>query len=132
MASFVLSLLCVFAALLAVNGGKPTLSDPLGLYESTEFVGKGRNYVSGSVWPKPQSESRGSTIFAVDPQGFKFSTVGQKSSVLAAALDRYMPVVFPDSHALVETKYEILETLQVKVMNKYEPMSLASDESCKY
>lgn len=71
-------------------------------------------------------------MFAVDPQGFKFSTVGQESTVLAAAMDRYKSVVFPDPHALVETKYEVLETLQVKVMNKYEPLSLTSDESCEY
>ena len=112
--------------------GKPSLSDPLGLYEQSEFVGTGMNYVSGSVWPKPQSEARQSTYFALDPEKFAFSSVGQQSSVLSLAMTRYKPLTFPDGKVLTETTLSLIETLQIKVMNKYEPFSLSSDESCKF
>jgi len=109
--------------------GKPSLSDPLGLFEQPEFVGTGKNYVSGSVWPKPQSETRQSTYFALDPSRFAFSSVGQQSSVLSLAMDRYKILTFPDTKVLTEPKLGLIETLQIKVINKYEPFTLASDES---
>ena len=126
------ALFLVFFVISLTECGKPSLSDPLGLFEQPEFVGTGMNYVSGSVWPKPQSETRQNTFFALDPEKFMFSSVGQQSSVLSLAMSRYRTITFPDTKVLTETKLALIETLQIKVMNKYEPFTLSSDESCKY
>ena len=126
------TLFLAFSIISVLECGKPSLSDPLGLFEQPEFVGTGKNYVSGSVWPKPQSETRQSTYFALDPSRFAFSSVGQQSSVLSLAMDRYKILTFPDTKVLTEPKLGLIETLQIKVINKYEPFTLASDESCKY
>ena len=126
------TLFLVFSTISLLECGKPSLSDPLGLFEQPEFVGTGKNYVSGSVWPKPQSETRQSTYFALDPSKFAFSSVGQQSSVLSLAMARYKILTFPDTKVLTEPKLGLIETLQIKVINKFEPFTLASDESCKY
>ena len=129
-----IKLAALFLALFIISlteCGKPSLSDPLGLFEQPEFVGTGKNYVSGSVWPKPQSETRQSTFYALDPEKFMFSSVGQQSSVLSLAVSRYRPITFPDTKVLTETSLGLIETLQIKVLDKYEPLTLSSDESCK-
>lgn len=123
--------LLVFAAVSFSECGKPSLSDPLGLFEQEEVVGTGVNYVSGSVWPKPQSESRSNTFFAVNPATFQFSSVGQQTSVLSQAMARYKPVTFPDMDVLTENSLKLLATLQIKVMDPYQPLALSSDESCE-
>eukprot|EP00795_Rhopilema_esculentum_P012978 gene12978-3743_t len=129
MASILQTFVFALAGFAIVECGKPSLTDPLGLLEETEFVGKGQNYVSGSVWPKPQRESRSDKYFAVDPAKFKFSVAGQQSSVLSLAMARYMPLTFPDTKVSTEWKMEQVETLQIKVSNEYAPMELSTDES---
>ena len=132
MAAILQTFVFALAGFAIVECGKPSLTDPLGLLEETEFVGKGQNYVRGSVWPKPQRESRSDKYFSVDPAKFKFSVAGQQSSVLSLAMTRYMPLTFPDTKVSTEWKMEQVETLQVKVNNEYAPMELSTDESCMY
>ena len=128
---FVLALFSL-AAFNGIDAGKPTLSDNLGLYNYEEFVGVGKNYVTGSVWPKPQSETKGSKMFAVNPKLFKFSSVGQQSSVLSQAIARYHPLTFPDEEVLTEMTMQIIASLEIKVLDAYEPISLETDESCEF
>ena len=113
-----------------------SLSDPLGLSSSfennvNEFVGIGKNYVFGSVWPKPQSEIRGETLYSLNPTKFEFVSVGQKSDVLTAALARYVPFTFPDRNVHVDKNLAVVTTLEVNVHDQYAPLTLESDESCK-
>ena len=130
-AKVITTIALIFSAITVLECGKPSLSDPLGLFEQPEIVGTGMNYVSGSVWPKPQSESRSNTFFALDPARFDYSSVGQQSSVLSQAMSRYKPLTFPDAKVVTETKLNLIETLQIKVLDKYEPFTLSSDESCE-
>lgn len=52
--------------------GKPKLSDNLGfLEENPEFQFKIRDYVFGTVWPKPQEEKKTNKLFTIDPDNFE-------------------------------------------------------------
>ena len=85
-----LVVVCVFVCADAVRYTKrgPTLSDPLNLDKQQPeemWFGPGNgtggphgprghmgyNYVSGSVWPKPQKETRGKNVFTLDPKKFE-------------------------------------------------------------
>ncbi len=69
--------------------------------------------MTGSVWPEPKSEKRSSTLL---------SAIGQQSSVLSEAMVRYNPLVFPDKKVPVEKAMKMVETLQIKILNAYEPL----------
>ncbi len=131
MASNILLPLVLLAAFQSLNAWKPSLSDNLGMFKPAEQFGASENYVVGSVWPKPQSEKRGSTVFSLSPEQFKFSSIGQQSSVLSQAMARYIPLVFPDKKVPLVTSNAMVETLQIKVMDPYAALALETDESCK-
>lgn len=115
------------------------LSDPLGLgglgWELQEL--EVEDYVKGSVWPKPQKESPSGTVFKLTPQDFKFAIVGQSSDVLEDAIARYKDLTFPDNVGKLKSKkgkknLSEITQLAIKVIDKYEDLTLESDESCKY
>ena len=70
-------LVYIVSILQVASSGKPSLSDPRGLNpeEESRFhfagLGAGQNYVSGSVWPKPQQETREDVMYSVDPSKFE-------------------------------------------------------------
>lgn len=120
----------------------PRLSDPLALgelgWELQEL--QVEDYVKGSAWPKPQGESPSGTVYKLTPQDFKFAIVGESSDVLEDAIARYKDLTFPDNvgkskkhkkHKKHHTLSQITE-LAIKVLDKYEDLTLESDESCKY
>ena len=114
------------------------MSDPLGPSFSDEdlFIWSSNqlnndDYVTGSVWPKPQSDSPTGDTFALASTNFKFNSVGESSDVLSAALLRYMNLTFPDDVSQTKPGLKEITELAVKVINKYEPLSLETDESCK-
>lgn len=92
------------------------------------------DYVKGSVWPKPQQLTQADgVVFSLDPTKFQFVSVGESSDVLSAALLRYKHITFPlEVKAPPKETLQEIATLSVKVMKKYENLSLESDESCKY
>lgn len=124
----------------------PTLSDPLALDYQDYLAWKleelqVEDYVKGSVWPKPQGETPNGEVYSLSPQTFKFTITGQSSDVLQDAISRYKQLTFPDSDdgdsscerkkAKAQGSSEIAQ-LTVKVINKYENLTLETDESCKY
>lgn len=124
----------------------PTLSDPLALDYQDYLAWKleelqVEDYVKGSVWPKPQGETPNGEVYFLSPQNFKFTITGQSSDVLQDAISRYKQLTFPDSDggdsscerkkAKAQGSSEITQ-LTVKVINKYENLTLETDESCKY
>lgn len=121
----------------------PTLSDPLALDYQDYLSWKleelqVEDYVKGSVWPKPQGETPNGEVYSLSPQNFKFTITGQSSDVLQDAISRYKKLTFPDSddgdsscerkNAEAQGSSEITQ-LTVKVINKYENLTLESDES---
>jgi len=53
--------------------GKPTLSDNRGLKdERLKFDFKIKDYVFGTLWPKPQEEAKGSQLLTLDPEKFRY------------------------------------------------------------
>ena len=125
----------------------PTLSDPLALDYQDYLTGwkleelQVEDYVKGSVWPKPQGETPNGEVYSLSPQNFKFTITGQSSDVLQDAISRYKKLTFPDSDdgdsscerkkAKAQGLSEITQ-LTVKVINKYENLTLETDESCEY
>ena len=110
----------------------PRLSDPLGLglgWELHEL--QVEDYVKGSVWPKPQAESQTGAVFKLTPQNFKFEITGQSCDVLEDAIERYKHLTFPDSMGESKKNLSEITQLSIKVIDKYEKLTLESDESCK-
>ena len=70
-------LVCIISIWQLASGGKPSISDPRGLNAEEEprfhfaGLGAGQNYVSGSIWPKPQQEAREDVMYSVDPSKFE-------------------------------------------------------------
>eukprot|EP00794_Sanderia_malayensis_P016574 gene16574-18259_t len=131
MSSAIFGVALFFAAFCSIKAWEPSLSDNVGLNGPSEPLkfGTVENYVTGSVWPKPQSEKRVDTFFSLDPGHFMFSAVGQQSSVLSAAMVRYKTLTFPDMVVPVEKTMKMVETLQIKVVDAFQPLALESDES---
>ena len=107
-----------------------SLSDPEGVGRNhlNDFH-IGRDYVHGSVWPKPQQESRGEEYYTLSPAEFTFKSIGKESSILADALKRYPMLTFPDHDVKSAEGYTMLKMLTVNVLNDYRPQTLTSDES---
>ena len=111
----------------------PRLSDPLaqgGLGWELEEL-QVQDYVKGSVWPKPQGETPNGAVYALSPENFKFTIVGQSSDVLEQALIRYKGLTFPDDVRETKKNLAQITELSINVINKYENLTLESDESCK-
>ena len=112
----------------------PRLSDPLaqgGLGWELEEL-QVEDYVKGSVWPKPQGETTNGAVYALSPENFKFTIVGQSSDVLVEAVKRYKELTFPDEVRETKKNLAQITELSINVINKYENLTLESDESCKY
>lgn len=111
----------------------PSLSDPLALgglgWELEEL--QVEDYVKGSVWPKPQGESPNGAVYALTPQNFKFTIVGQTSDVLQQAVTRYKGLTFPENVSEAKENLSQITELKINVVNKYENLTLESDESYK-
>ena len=111
----------------------PRLSDPLALgglgWELEEL--QAEDYVKGSVWPKPQGETPSGAVYALSSQNFKFTIVGQSSDVLEQAVTRYTELTFPDKVSETKRNLPQITQLNINVINKYENLTLESDESCK-
>ena len=117
---------------------KGSLSDPLGLgspYESTNELNEGLgpvNYVTGSVWPKPQQQTPGKQDFQLSADKFSFVATGEKSDVLSDAMDRYVELTFPKvfrSTADRTLDLPLISSLEISVQEKYRNMTFESDES---
>ena len=107
-----------------------SLSDPQSLLNNDiNNFHIGKDYVHGSVWPKPQQESRGEEFYTLNPKDFSFHAVGKKSDILTDALKRYPPLIFPDKDMKSAEGYTVLKMFTIDVLTDYEPMTLTSDES---
>ena len=116
------------------------LSDPLGpsitdsndlfIWSSSQL--NNEDYVTGSVWPKPQSDSPTGENFSLSTTNFQFESVGQDSDVLKSALVRYTKLTFPDNVSQTKPGLKEIVKLAVNVNSKYKPLTLDTDESCKF
>ncbi|XP_028401117.1 beta-hexosaminidase subunit alpha-like [Dendronephthya gigantea] len=132
-------LLCVF--ILGCNAAEiPQQCSPVGPSTPHGNSGGRQNvhlgpdgYVSGSIWPKPQQHTLGEQTFTLSPNQFEFTSSGEGSDVLAAALKRYQGLTFPDKIQSNAMRYRrglsALTSLDVSVKEKYAPMTFESDES---
>jgi hypothetical protein len=132
--SLLLVIFTLVCLTLPSNGTKPSLSDPLNLQR---WGGKlevlSDDYVKGSVWPKPQGQSPTGVKFSLLPRSFLFTINGKTSDVLTNAVKRYTNLTFPDFG--VTKKDDALTqmtSLEIVVVDDYRPLSLESDESCKF
>jgi len=112
---------------------KPTLSDNRGLRdEELPFYNfKIKDYVFGSLFPKPQEESKDSgKLMSVDPEKFTFTHSGEDSDVIQEALVRYKGLTFPDAEVGgADKNYPKITGLNVHITNAYKPMDFEMDES---
>ena len=127
-------LLLVLVALAACSVKRfPRLSDPLALgglgWELEEL--QVEDYVKGSVWPKPQRETPDGAVYSLTPKNFKFTITGQSSDVLEDAITRYKKLTFPENVNQTKKNLDEVTQLNINVINKYENLTLDSDESCK-
>lgn len=90
-------------------------------------------YVSGSIWPKPQQHTVGEDTFSLSPSTFEFTSSGEESDVLTAALKRYHDLTFPGKSRSNVLRFRrdlsALTSLEITVKEKYAPMTFESDES---
>ena len=100
-------------------------------YPELELMDIADTYVTGTVWPKPQHETRGKELYTFDPNKFKFKATKAKNSILSAAFSRYKKNVFPDSDAKASGKHKLVKFLKVEMKEKNSKMDIDSDESCK-
>lgn len=124
---FHLKLFFVALALMSCSG---SLSEPWEEEEEDEEEAV-INYVTGSIWPKPQSYNTSGKVYTLTSKNFSFDSTGETSDVLKQALMRYKVLVFPDAVEKPKDGLSQIIKLTVKVLNKYAPLSLESDESCK-
>lgn len=111
----------------------PKLSDPFALgglgWELEEL--QVEDYVKGSVWPKPQGETQNGSVYSLSSETFKFSITAQSSDVLEDAIKRYKQLTFPEDFREIKTNLPQITQLTIEVIDKYENLTLDSDESCK-
>lgn len=109
-----------------------SLSEPWNEQEDEEeWVRTVIDYVTGSIWPKPQTYNATGKIYTLTSSDFSFDSTGETSDVLKEAFTRYKPLVFPDPSEKPKPGLSQITKLSVKVEEKYTPQSLESDESCK-
>lgn len=99
--------------------------------EEEEWARTSIDYVTGSIWPKPQSYNASGKVYTLTSSEFSFDSAGETSDVLKEAFIRYRDLVFPDRMEKSKAGLPQITLLSVKVEEKYEPLSLESDESCK-
>lgn len=109
-----------------------SLSDAL--WQDEEEAGQTRtvvDYVHGSIWPKPQVYNATGKVFSLASSEFSFDSIGETSDVLTEAIKRYRGLVFPDDIEKPKAGLPQITKLTVNVEEKYTPLSIESDESCK-
>ena len=99
--------------------------------EEEEWARTFIDYVTGSIWPKPQSYNATGKVYTLTSSEFSFDSAGETSDVLKEAFTRYRNLVFPDPSEKPKAGLAQISLLSVKVEDKYAPLSLESDESCK-
>ncbi|KAJ7381179.1 hypothetical protein OS493_004778 [Desmophyllum pertusum] len=124
-----MSVLNLFFLALALATCSASLSEPWKEQDEEEWVRTVINYVTGSVWPKPQSYNASGKTYTLTSSDFSFDSTGETSDVLKEALTRYMGLVFPDPSVKPKAGLPQITKLSVKVEQKYAPQSLESDES---
>ena len=108
-----------------------SLSEPWNEEEEEEWVRTSIDYVRGSIWPKPQSYNASGKVYTLTSSEFSFDSTGETSDVLKEAFKRYRGLAFPDPSEKPKAGLPQITQLSVKVEEKYAPLSLDSDESCK-
>ncbi|XP_020601771.1 uncharacterized protein LOC110040842, partial [Orbicella faveolata] len=106
-----------------------SLSEPWNEEEEEEWVRTSIDYVTGSIWPKPQSNNASGKVYTLTSSEFSFDSTGETSDVLKEAFTRYRDLVFPDPSEKPKAGLPQITQLSVKVEEKYAPLSLESDES---
>lgn len=135
---YALLFLCCY---LFYNGcyGKERLEDPKDIrsmnahrriyYEEAEFTDLGSEYVSGSVWPKPQSETRSKhEVFTLNPKKFVFKS-HKKHEILENAFQRYKELTFPYRNFRTNKSMEEIKALQVTIDDYKQPLSVNMNET---
>ena len=91
----------------------------------------------GQPWPLPQSFKSGSTVYQIDPERFRFASVGYSCDIYEDALQRYFKIIFDSTYSRTTTRRNInaddsLPYIKVKLLNECERYpSLQMDESCE-
>jgi len=116
---------------LALTSCSASLSEPWNEEQEEEWVRTVIDYVTGSIWPKPQSYNGSGKVYTLTSNEFSFDSTGETSDVLKEAFTRYKDLVFPDPREKPKAGLPQITLLSVKVEEKYAPQSLESDESCK-
>lgn len=129
--------LCIFAFFCSFSAGikaEYSISDPLNLKQyGGDVKVASDDYVTGSIWPKPQVENPSGVIFSLSPKAFTFQINGKTSDVLSQAVERYKTLVFPDSNVVkTASNLDAIESLEIVVVTNYSNMTIESDESCEY
>uniref|UniRef100_A0A7M5XP63 Beta-hexosaminidase n=1 Tax=Clytia hemisphaerica TaxID=252671 RepID=A0A7M5XP63_9CNID len=127
-----LKLIILLVAISCVFGGKPTLSDNRGLRdERLKYNFRVKDYVFGSLFPKPQEETKDATkLMSLDPEKFSFTKTGEDSDVIQAALVRYKMIAFPDAQVGgADSNYPQITGLNVHIIQPYKAMDFKMDES---
>ena len=90
------------------------------------------DYVKGSIWPKPQHETKEDVIYCVNAQEFQFILSDQlkESVILQQATKRYKKLVFPKS-GVEQSQDNGVESLEIKVKNDNAVLNFDMDEYCK-
>lgn len=124
---FALTLFFVALALTSCSGSlsEPWEEEAEGEDEEVSAI----DYVTGSIWPKPQSYNATGKVYSLTSNNFSFDSTGETSDVLKQALIRYKVLVFPDPVEKPKDGLSQIIKLTVKVLDKYAPLSLESDES---
>lgn len=125
-----LGLKLVFLAL-ALTTCTASLSEPWNEQDEEEWERTVIDYVTGSIWPKPQTYNESGKFYTLTSSDFSFDSTGETSDVLKEAFTRYMGLVFQDPSEKPKPGLPQITKLAVKVKEKYAPQSLDSDESCK-
>jgi len=122
----------LFSLALALAICSASLSEPWNEeQEEEEWKRTAIDYVKGSIWPKPQVCNTTGKVYSLASNEFSFEPIGERSDVLTEALRRYEGLVFPDPNEKPKEGLSQITKLSVKVEEKYAPLTIESDESCK-
>ena len=119
----------VFSVAFALAISSASLSEPW--KEGEDEMISSTDYVTGSIWPKPPVYNASEKVYSLASNEFSLDSTGETSDVLTEALKRYKDLVFPDPNEKLKAGLPQITKLSVKVEEKYAPLSLQSDESCK-
>ena len=132
-------LLCFIGMYETKTGKRRHLSEPpteaydrtMRKYGNVEDIVISDKYITGTLWPKPQSERRGKELYSFDPNKFVFNVTKAKNSVLSAAFSRYKKIVFPESDVKASEDHPLIKALNVEMKEENSALGFDSDESCK-